>query len=77
MKKNEKMKINSCAVIVLLLVLSGYALIFSDIWIIKEGVATGSPYQKFQKQQERQVYQTGQERRLNQAAMDMASDRLE
>ena len=57
MNKNEKMQINFCALIVLLLVLTGYTLIFSDIWVnAKEGVAIGSHYQKFYKQQKGQVY---------------------
>ncbi len=54
MKKNEKMKINRLALMVLLLVLTGYTLIFSDIWAnAKASVALGSPYQKFQIQAEK------------------------
>ena len=75
MKKNENMKINLCAVIVLLLVLTGYTLIFSDIWVnAKDGVDIGSYDQKFHK---RQVSPVRPERRFNQAAPEMASDRLE
>jgi hypothetical protein len=78
MKINEPMKINLLAIMVLLLVLTGYTLIFSDIWVnAKDSVAVGSHYQKFQIQAEKQTYPNGQGRQLNQPEMNGTSEQLE